>query len=191
LMRAAGWCEEGASDRDALATFEDYTQNVVVKKYGATKGSGLFSYWEFLVMWFVTRTPFDFDRFLAPQPDYGFEEWRFRVGKILFHLCEGLGIFPFVFIFLATWASSYPHLRGWAELVWLGKGMAICLVLLYQSRGLDPVAPEEHTDLALFKLFGITVFSAICANLMFFASRFIEWGRPDRYRHMAKQLKAE
>jgi len=184
LMRAAGWCEEDADDKEALFSFEDYTRTVISGICGANVGSGMISYWQFLIMFSVIRTPMDMDWYLSPQPDYGFEIWRFRVGKILFHLMEGLGLCPFIFEFIATWCACWGHRRGCGEILWMLLGFLIAYIPVIFTRMLDPVTAEDHSNINLVKLAGWTVFMAIIGFAMFEISKLIEGWRPTAYRKM-------
>lgn len=182
LMRAAGWCEEEANDKEALFSFEDYVRTVISSVYGSTKGSGFMSYWEFLIIWFVIRTPFEMDRILAPQPDYGFEEWRFRIGKILFHLMDGLGFCPLFYEFLCTWSTHHAHMLGVAEFLFLALGSVIAYIGVILTRYLDPVSVEDHSNIALCKLLGWTVFMSIAGFSSFEISKLVEGYRPKSFR---------
>jgi len=171
LMRASGWAEEDADDSDALFAFEKLMESTLHRTEEGEGDEGfqsstLVSHAMIVGAYFLIGVPTEMDRILAPQPDYGFELWRFRIGKILFLFMEACGLYPTVVYSLCMWLQFYAYKRGCFEVGWIVLGNMLAAIPYILTRQLDPVTVEDHSNIALCKLLGWTVFGAILAKLM-------------------------
>jgi len=172
LMRASGWAEEDADDSDALFAFEKLMESTLHRTEKDEsdeefQSSALVPPEVWVAFFFLVRFPFQMDVILAPQPDYGFELWRFRIGKILFLFMEGCGLYPTVIFLLCMWMQFFAYKKGFFEVGWVVLGNILAAIPFALTRLLDPVTVEDHSNIALCKLLGWTVFWTILAKLVF------------------------
>jgi len=180
LMRANGEVPSDASERDALTAFNGLVRRRIPDALLASIGPIGMTYSQVVGIFICTNLPLAVDVSLLGDFPHPEEEWiaRRRVCGVAYNAARVFGLFPLAAALLSLWCGTCLHLTGCWELVHLGVGTLLFLVLFViplHTTGLlleAAVFGGDHRDLNTIGLATWVVGLALIAKSVYTQGRW-------------------